>query len=74
MKNYSRCWEGKILGITIMLETWRINSFHGIRLFLILPPCVSSKKVSNGKKGEGNKRMGINIWRACGSNEFYEEV
>ena len=56
---------GKILGITIMLETGDINRFPTVSDYSSYCRCVSSKKISNGKKkGEGNKkRTGINIWR-----------
>ncbi|MDN3515912.1 MAG: IS110 family transposase [Candidatus Brocadia sp.] len=50
---------GKILGITIMLETGDINRFPTVSDYSSYCRCVSSKKVSNGKKkGEGNKKNG----------------
>ncbi|KAB2833938.1 MAG: IS110 family transposase [Candidatus Brocadia sp.] len=50
---------GKILGITIMLETGDINWFPTVSDYSSYCRCVSSKKVSNGKKkGEGNKKNG----------------
>ncbi len=50
---------GKILGITIMLETGDINRFATVSDYSSYCRCVSSKKVSNGKKkGENNKKNG----------------
>lgn len=50
---------GKVLGITIMLETGDINRFPTVSDYSSYCRCVSSKKVSNGKKkGEGNKKNG----------------
>ena len=50
---------GKILGRTIMLETGDINRFPTVSDYSSYCRCVSSKKVSNGKKkGEGNKKNG----------------
>jgi len=50
---------GEILGITIMLETGDINRFPTVSDYSSYCRCVSSKKVSNGKKkGEGNKKNG----------------
>ena len=50
---------GKILGITIMLETGDINRFPTVSDYSSYCRCVSSKKISNGKKkGEGNKKNG----------------
>ncbi|UJS20072.1 MAG: IS110 family transposase [Candidatus Brocadia sp.] len=50
---------GRILGITIMLETGDINRFPTVSDYSSYCRCVSSKKVSNGKKrGEGNKKDG----------------
>ncbi len=50
---------GNILGITIMLETGEINRFQSVSNYSSYCRCVSSKKVSNGKKkGENNKKNG----------------
>jgi transposase len=50
---------GEILGITIMLETGDINRFPTVSDYSSYCRCVSSKKISNGKKkGEGNKKNG----------------
>ena len=50
---------GNILGITIMLETGDINRFFTVSNYSSYCRCVSSTKVSNGKKkGEGNKKNG----------------
>ena len=50
---------GNILGITIMLETGDINRFSTVSNYSSYCRCVSSTKVSNGKKkGEGNKKNG----------------
>jgi len=50
---------GNILGITIMLETGDINRFPTVSDYSSYCRCVSSKKVSNGKKkGENNKKNG----------------
>ncbi len=50
---------GKILGITIMLETGDINRFATVSDYSSYCRCVSSKKISNGKKkGENNKKNG----------------
>jgi len=50
---------GNILGITIMLETGDINRFQSVSNYSSYCRCVSSKKVSNGKKkGENNKKNG----------------
>ena len=55
---------GKILGITIMLETGDINRFLTVSDYSSYCRCVSSKKVSNGKKKKkATRRTGINIWR-----------
>ena len=48
-----------ILGITIMLESGDINRFQSVSNYSSYCRCVSSKKVSNGKKkGENNKKNG----------------
>ncbi|OQZ01748.1 MAG: IS110 family transposase [Candidatus Brocadia sp. UTAMX2] len=50
---------GTILGITIMLETGDINRFPTVSDYSSYCRCVSSQKISNGKKkGEGNKKNG----------------
>ena len=50
---------GNILGITIMLETGDMNRFQEVSNYSSYCRCVSSKKVSNGKKkGENNKKNG----------------
>ncbi|MDR4507406.1 MAG: transposase [Candidatus Brocadiaceae bacterium] len=46
-------------GITIMLETGDINRFQTVSDYSSYCRCVSSKRISNGKKkGEGNKKNG----------------
>jgi transposase len=50
---------GKILGLTIMLETGDIHRFAGAGNFASYCRCVDSKRTSNGKKkGEGNAKAG----------------
>jgi transposase len=50
---------GNILGITIMLESGYMNRFEAVSNYSSYCRCVSSKKVSNGKKkGENNKKNG----------------
>ena len=50
---------GKILAITIMLETGDINRFVKVSHYSSYSRCVSSQRLSNGKKkGEGNKKNG----------------
>ena len=50
---------GKILGLTIMLETGTIERFAGPGNFASYCRCVDSKHTSNGKKkGEGNAKAG----------------
>ena len=50
---------GKILAITIMLETGDINRFATVSHYSSYCRCVSSQRLSNGKKkGEGNKKNG----------------
>ena len=50
---------GDILGITIMLESGDMNRFQAVSNYSSYCRCVSSKKVSNGKKkGENNKKNG----------------
>ena len=50
---------GKILAITIMLETGNISRFREVGNYSSYCRCVSSTKFSNGKnKGKGNKKNG----------------
>ena len=50
---------GKILGLTIMLETGDIHRFAGAGNFASYCRCVDSTRTSNGKKkGEGNAKAG----------------
>lgn len=50
---------GKILGLTIMLETGDIHRFASAGNFASYCRCVDSKRTSNGKKkGEGNAKAG----------------
>lgn len=50
---------GKILALTIMLETGDIGRFPKVGDFASYCRCVDSKKTSNGKKkGEGNTKNG----------------
>jgi transposase len=50
---------GNILGITIMLESGDMNRFQAVTNYSSYCRCVSSKKVSNGKKkGENNEKNG----------------
>lgn len=50
---------GRILGLTIMLETGDIGRFAGVGHFASYCRCVSSQKLSNGKqKGKGNTKNG----------------
>ncbi len=50
---------GEILGITIMLESGDMNRFKAVSNYSSYCRCVSSRKVSNGKKkGENNKKNG----------------
>ena len=53
------CGIGKILGLTILLETGDINRFESPGNYASYARCVGSKKLSNGKKkGAGNKKNG----------------
>jgi len=53
---------GQILGMTIMLETGEISRFATVGDFASYCRCVSSQKLSNGKrKGQGNGRMATSI-------------
>ncbi len=50
---------GKILGLTIMLETGDIHRFAGPGNYASYCRCVDSRRTSNGKeKGRGNARAG----------------
>lgn len=50
---------GEILATTIMLETGSVERFAGVGNFSSYARCVSSKRVSNGKKkGQGNVKNG----------------
>ena len=55
---------GKILALTIMLETGDIRRFAQVGNFASYCRCVGSEKLSNGKrKGSGNTKTGISICR-----------
>ena len=50
---------GKILALTIMLETGEIGRFAKVGQFASYARCVDSQRLSNGKKkGEGNTKCG----------------
>jgi len=50
---------GKVLGLTIMLETGDIKRFHDAGNYSSYCRCVPSKRISNEKKkGKGNKKNG----------------
>ena len=50
---------GKILGLTIMLETGDVCRFEKVGNYASYCRCVNSRKLSNGKKkGEGNRKNG----------------
>jgi len=50
---------GRILSLTIMLETGDINRFPSVGNYSSYCRCVGSKKLSNGKKkGQGNRKNG----------------
>ena len=50
---------GKILGLTIMLETGEIQRFKRVGNYASYCRCVGSKRLSNGKsKGKGNTKNG----------------
>ncbi len=50
---------GRILALTIMLETGNINRFPAVGNYASYARCVNSKRISNGKvKGEGNRKNG----------------
>jgi transposase len=56
---------GPILALTIMLETGEIGRFASVGNFASYCRCVSSQKISNGKrKGSGNTKNG-NKYLAC---------
>ena len=50
---------GKILGMTILMETGSINRFEHVGNYSSYARCVPSQKISNGKlKGRGNTKNG----------------
>ena len=50
---------GKILALTIMLETGEVTRFSKVGNYASYCRCVGSKKISNGKKkGENNRKNG----------------
>ena len=50
---------GKVLGLTIMLETGEINRFPKVDNYVSYCRCVKSKRISNAKyKGENNRKNG----------------
>ncbi|OGW44197.1 MAG: hypothetical protein A2Y66_04910 [Nitrospirae bacterium RBG_13_41_22] len=50
---------GKILALTIMLETGDISRFQKAGNYVSYCRCVGSNRISNGKnKGEGNRKNG----------------
>ena len=50
---------GKILAMTILLETGEINRFSGVGHYASYCRCVSSNRISNGKsKGANNRKNG----------------
>jgi transposase len=50
---------GRILGMTILYETGPIERFKSVGHFASYARCVSSRRMSNGKKkGEGNRKNG----------------
>jgi transposase len=50
---------GKILGMTILLETGPIERFHQVGNYSSYARCVPSDRISNGKsKGKGNTKNG----------------
>ncbi len=50
---------GKILGLTILLETGEISRFEQVGNYASYCRCVNSERVSNGKKkGENNRKNG----------------
>jgi len=64
---------GKILGLTIWLETGDIHRFAGPGNFASYCRCVDSTRTSNGKKkGEGNAKAGNKYlsWAFCEAAHF----
>jgi transposase len=55
---------GKILGMTIMLETGDINRFESVSNFSSYARCVDSSRISNGKKKGANNRKNGNKYLA----------
>ena len=54
---------GRVLALTIMLETGDIRRFPQVGDFASYCRCVGSERLSNGKrKGRGNTRNGTSIW------------
>jgi len=78
---------GIILGLTIMLETGDIGRFYKVGNFSSYCRCVSSNRLSNGKKkGENNKKNGnkylswayveaahFAIRHSAGAKRFYQK-
>jgi transposase len=58
------CGIGKILSLTIMLETGSIDRFPTVGNYVSYCRKVPSTWTSNGKtKGKGNKKTATSIWR-----------
>jgi transposase len=55
---------GKILGMTIMLETGDIHRFPSVAKFSSYARCVDSSRISNGKKKGANNRKNGNKYLA----------
>jgi transposase len=55
---------GKILGMTIMLETGDIHRFAAVANFSSYARCVDSSRISNGKKKGANNRKNGNKYLA----------
>lgn len=55
---------GKILGMTIMLETGDIHRFPSVANFSSYARCVDSSRISNGKKKGANNRKNGNKYLA----------
>lgn len=55
---------GKILGMTIMLETGDIHRFASVANFASYARCVDSSRISNGKKKGANNRKNGNKYLA----------
>jgi len=50
---------GKVLGLTVLLETGRVSRFPSVGNYASYCRCVPSEKLSNGKrKGQGNTKNG----------------